>query len=144
MPTAPGRGKKVLIVDDDEGYAKVTERLLRSVGYEVVIRADVLGTSFAVTSERPDVVLVDLNMPLVSGDRLVPLMMRGRFEPPYISPFVVLYSGVDEKTLERRALECGADACIPKGLLPKEFIARVAQCFTKAAAARELRESRDG
>jgi DNA-binding response OmpR family regulator len=144
MPRAPLVGKKVLIVDDDEQYLKMTERLLRGAGYEVVTRTGVLGTSFVVTSERPDVVLVDLNMPMVNGDRLVPLMTRGRFEPPYISPYVVLYSGVDAKELEHRARECGADACIPKGLVPKQFLARVAECFVKAAAALELREGRDG
>jgi two-component system response regulator PrrA len=144
MPTAPLVGKKVLIVDDDEQSLRVTERLLRSAGYDVVTRSDVLGTSFVVTSERPDVVLVDLNMPMVNGDRLVPLMTRGRFEPPYISPYVVLYSGVDTKVLERAARECGADDYIPKGLVPKNLLARVAECFVKAAAALELRESRDG
>lgn len=144
MPSAPRGGKRVLLVDDDEPYLKVTERLLRAAGYEVVTRTGVLGTSFVVSSVRPDVVLVDLNMPMVNGDRLVPLMMRGRFEPPYVSPYVVLFSGVDEKLLTRRALECGADDSIPKGLTPKEFLARVAECVVKAEAARELREGRDG
>jgi PleD family two-component response regulator len=144
MPRAPIVGKKVLIVDDDEQHLKMTERLLRGAGYDVVTRSDVLGTSFVVSSVRPDVVLVDLNMPMVNGDRLVPLMRRGRFEPPYTSPFVVLYSGIDSKELERRARDCGADDCIPKGLVPKQFLARVADCFAKAAAALELRESHDG
>jgi len=144
MPNEPRVGKKVLVVDDDELYLKVTERLLRSGGYEVVARSEVLGTSFVVSSERPDVMLVDLNMPMVDGDRLVPLVTRGRFEPPYFSPYVVLYSGVEERALARRAEECGADASIPKGLVPKDFLARVAVCFTRAAAARELRESRGG
>jgi len=144
MPRAPVVGKKVLIVDDDEQHLRMTERLLRSAGYDVVTRTGVLGTSFVVTSERPDVVLVDLNMPMVNGDRLVPLMTRGRFEPPYISPYVVLHSGVEANELERRARECGADACIPKGLAPKQFLALLADCLVKAAAALELREGRDG
>jgi DNA-binding response OmpR family regulator len=137
-------GKKILIVDDDERYLGVTERLLRSAGYEVVSRSGVLGTSYVVTSERPDVVLVDLNMPMVNGDRLVPLMTRSRFEHPYVCPYIVLHSGADAKELEQRARDCGADDSIPKGLVPKQFLARVANCFVKAAAASELREGRDG
>ena len=144
MANAPHGAKKVLIVDDDEPYLKVTERLLRAAGYDVTSRTGVLGTSFVVSSERPHVVLVDLNMPMVNGDRLVPLMMRGRFEPPYISPYVVLYSGVDEKVLKQRALECGADDFIPKGLPPKAFLERLAECMVKADAARALREGHDG
>jgi CheY-like chemotaxis protein len=126
MSSAAGIGK-VLVVDDDEQYLKVTARVLRSAGYEVVSRSDVLGTSFAVVSERPDMVLCDLNMPLVNGDRLVPLIQRALVEPPYI----VLYSGIDEKLLEARSLACGADGSIPKGLEPAQFLERVAHYFAR-------------
>jgi PleD family two-component response regulator len=144
MPRVPLVGKKILIVDDDERYLDMTERLLRSAGYDVVSRSDVLGTSFVVTSERPDVVLVDLIMPMVDGDRLVPLMTRGRLDSSCSSPYVVLHSGIDAKELERRARDCGADDSIPKGLVPKRFLARLADCFVKAAAAVERREGRKG
>jgi DNA-binding response OmpR family regulator len=134
------RGGKVLVVDDDEQSLKLTARLLRNAGYVVVTRSDVIGTSFAVASERPDVVLFDLNMPLIRGDRLVHLVLRSLVEPPHI----VLYSGEDQTLLEQRARECGADGAIPKGLEPAQFLERVALCVERAAAARALRGGMDG
>ncbi len=134
------RGGKVLVVDDDELYLKMTSRLLRHAGYEVVSRSDVIGTSFAVAAERPDLVLFDLNMPLIDGDRLVPLIQRSLSDPPYI----VLYSGVDEQVLKDRAEQCGADASIPKGLGADQFLERIAHCFARASAARTMREGLAG
>jgi CheY-like chemotaxis protein len=134
------RGGKVLVVDDDAQSLKVTARLLRKAGYDVVTRADAIGTSFAVASEKPDLVLFDLNMPPIDGDRLVHLILRALVDPP----FIVLYSGIDAKQLEQRALACGADASIPKSIEPAQFLERVAHCFERAAAARALREGVEG
>ncbi len=130
----------MLVVDDDEQYLKMTARVLRHAGYAVVTRSDVIGTSFAVASERPDMVLFDLNMPLINGDRLVPLIQRSLAEPP----FIVLYSGIDEKELEKKAVDCGANGSIPKGLDTTQFLERVAHWFARAAAARALREGVEG
>jgi DNA-binding response OmpR family regulator len=136
MSSDAGGAGKVLVVDDDEQCLKMTARVLRHAGYAVVTRSDVIGTSFAVASERPDMVLFDLNMPLINGDRLVPLVQRSLVNPP----FIVLYSGVDEKVLEKRAADCGANGFIPKGLGPTEFLERVAHWFSRASEARALRD----
>jgi DNA-binding response OmpR family regulator len=136
MSSVPRAGK-VLVVDDDEMYLKLTARLLRGAGYDVVTRSDVIGTSVAVKSERPDLVLIDLNMPLINGDRLVPLIRRARTDPP----FIVLYSGIDAVLLEQRAADCGADTWIQKGHAPSRFLERIADCFKRAAAVRAVRSS---
>lgn len=123
-----------MVVDDDEQYLEMTSRVLRRAGYEVVTRCDVIGTSSAVAAEQPDVMLCDLNMPLIDGDRLVPLIQRAP-NPPYI----VMYSGLDAQTLEDRAHRCGADASIHKGIGAKQFLERMAHCVACASAARALR-----
>ena len=124
------RGTKVLIVDDDEQHLQLTARILQKAGYEVVTRSDVIGTSLSVASERPDLVLIDLNMPLIRGDRLASMILRAIPE----RPILVLFSGIDEKTLARRAEECGADDAIPKGLPPQRFIERLGRAMSRARA----------
>lgn len=126
----PTRGKKVLVVDDDEQFLKLTARVLQKAGYEVVTRTDVIGTSLSVASERPDLVLIDLEMPLIRGDRLASMILRAIPE----RPILVLYSGIDEKLLERRAAECGADDAIPKGLSAPRFLERVGRAMSRAGA----------
>jgi two-component system, OmpR family, response regulator len=130
MVTTPQPNARVLVIDDDEQYLKLTARMLRSAGYDVVTRLDALGTSAAVAATRPDLVLIDLNMPTLDGDRLAPLIQRSVSNPPLI----VLHSGMNEKILRERAKACGANACIPKGLSPDRFLARVADVLGTSAA----------
>jgi DNA-binding response OmpR family regulator len=127
MARVPERRRKVLVIDDDEQHLKLTERLLRQAGYEVLTRFESLGTCATVTAEDPDMVLIDLSMPSLDGDRLTPLIQRCTG----VRPIVVLYSGMDPAAFEQRARACGADAMIQKGLLPAEFLQRVALAFTR-------------
>lgn len=117
------RSEKVLVIDDDEQSLKMTARMLRAAGYDVVTRCDVIGTSAAVAAHRPQMVLIDLNMPTINGDRLAPLVRRAINKPP----LVVLYSGTADHELRERAAACCADAVIPKGLTQEQFLARVGE-----------------
>jgi two-component system, OmpR family, response regulator len=139
MAAAGKRPKKVLVIDDDEQYLRLTGRLLRGAGYDVLTRSESIGTCAAVTAEDPDVVLIDVNMPSVDGDRLAPLIQRCTG----VRPIVVLYSGMDVVSLQRRAKACGADAAIPKGLLPEQFLAHVARTFVWPSEAAEAERERE-
>lgn len=125
MGNGANQRKKVLVVDDDDQYLKLTERLLRRAGYEVLTRIESLGTCAIVSAEDPDMVIMDVNMPSIDGDRLTPLVQRCTGA----QPLVVLYSGMDPARFEERARACGADASIPKGLSPDEFLEHVARAF---------------
>lgn len=117
--------KKVLVVDDDEQHLKITERLLVTAGYDVSSRNDSFDTLATVTREAPDMVILDLKMPCIDGDRMTPLVQRCTG----VNPIVVLYSGSDPALLKERARACGAVDWISKGIPPAEFLARVARAF---------------
>jgi CheY-like chemotaxis protein len=117
----------VLVVDDDEHYLKLTCRILRGAGYEVVARSEGIGTSAAVSAERPDLVLIDLSMPGLDGDRLATVIQRSVARPPLL----VLHSGMNEGVVKERAAACGANATIPKGLPPETFLKCVARIFER-------------
>lgn len=132
MSKASARPKKVLVIDDDEQHLKLTERLLRQAGYAVLTRFESIGTCATVTAEDPDMVLMDVSMPSLDGDRLTPLIQRCTG----VRPVVVLYSGMEPAAFEQRALACGADSMIRKGLLPAEFLEQVALAFERGATLR--------
>jgi CheY-like chemotaxis protein len=119
--------RKVLVVDDDEEYLELTARLLRGAGYEVLTRSHSIGTLEAVTAQGPDMVLMDVNIPRLDGDRLTWAI---RHCTGY-RPIVALHSGMNAAALEKRAAACGADAVIPKGLLPQRFLEQVARAFAR-------------
>ena len=70
MDDQPKVMPKVMIVDDENTVLEITGAVLEDHGYRVIKRESALGTSLAILREKPDVVLLDVNMPGLSGDRI--------------------------------------------------------------------------
>ena len=62
--------EKILVVDDDANHAKVVARALESKGYEITIAPDGQAGIDEMEKTPYDLVLTDLMMPGVDGDRL--------------------------------------------------------------------------
>jgi CheY-like chemotaxis protein len=60
-------GKKILIVDDDEEYAKLLALELKAKGYEILSAANGEEGFQKLKSEKPDLVLLDIKMPEMDG-----------------------------------------------------------------------------
>lgn len=114
---------RVLMVDDDESQLDMTSRLLRAEGFEVRTVGESLGVSLIVREFDPHVVLLDVDIPALSGDRLLPVLrtnLQGK-----MAPALVLFSAKDPDILRRLAQDVGADAWIPKGLDASALAVRV-------------------
>ncbi len=61
---------KILLIDDNEMDLKITKELLEKAGYTVIQNYGWLGTIKLLRYSKPDIVLLDLNMPALSGDYL--------------------------------------------------------------------------
>jgi CheY-like chemotaxis protein len=119
---------KIMIVDDDRTTLDVLGALLEKQGYSVAERDTAIGTTQAIIRENPDVVLLDVRMPGLSGDKLAELIAARSSNPP----LVVLHSASPKKELDQLARRCGAAAAIEKTSDPKEFLKR----FELAVASR--------
>jgi CheY-like chemotaxis protein len=115
---APGR-LKVLVVDDDLFVLRVAERRLTGAGYDVAVRLHPLGTSRAIAEESPDVVLLDVEMPALSGDALANVL---RQRCAHVA--VILHSARTEEALAAIALSVGAVGWIRKTADDRHFIQR--------------------
>lgn len=104
--------KRVLIVDDDRSHLETTRELLEDEGYEVLVHAGPFGATERIMTARPDVVLLDVNMPALSGEALLPLL-RAREQTR--DAFVVFHSSNDEEQLRAAARRLGADGWVCKG-----------------------------
>ena len=100
---------RVLIIDDDETTLLLTRRRLERAGFTVSVRSEPIGTTNEVRSFLPDVLLIDVSMPAMSGDRLVEVVRRGGH-----SARVVLFSDRPQRELEALARSCEADGCVQK------------------------------
>lgn len=121
---------KVLLVDDDENICEVIRLYLESSGFQVKIVHDGKKAEEEYVSYDPDIVLLDVMLPIIDGiDVLKWIRREGQ------TPIIMLTAKGDtfDKVL---ALELGADDYIVKPFEPKEVIARI-----KAVMRRYTQES---
>lgn len=100
--------KRILIVDDDAGIRDMIELVLSTEGYEVVTAPHGAAALDAVRRSPPDLILLDIKMPVMSGTEFSD---RYRDLPGVRAPIVVLTAA---PFAERRATEIGVDAYIGK------------------------------
>jgi CheY-like chemotaxis protein len=112
---------RVLIVDDDALHLSLVQRLLGSYGIDVQTCDSPLGVSNTVRHSKPDVVLLDVNMAQLSGDRV--LGVARRHAPPGTQ--FVLYSASDETVLRDLAQQVGADGWISKSTEADALVSRI-------------------
>ena len=110
---AVGGKRRVLIVDDSELAARLLKAELEQAGFAIDYARDAeTATSLVLKrATRPDLVLLDVNMPGVSGPQFCRFLKRNdRFK----SIKVVLCSGEDRGKVAALAAGCGADGFILK------------------------------
>ena len=120
--------KRILIIDDDESHIYSTKGLLEAEGYEMFVQSMPLGTTNLVKQLAPDLVLLDVNMPGLSGDRLA-LILRGNADTKSVP--ILLYSSNDEDVLRKTVRDQGLDGYICKGS-PAELRSKIKRCLSDA------------
>lgn len=102
---------KVLIIEDEVQVRHVVRLLLTEEGYEVVEAAyGQAGCSKAV-SEKPDLILLDLIMPVMDGFDVLDKLKGNQATRPI--PVIILTSRIDAAS-ERRCMQAGAEDYIKK------------------------------
>ena len=113
---------KVLIVDDDAPQVALMRRMMAGLGYATATAADGQAGLDAVARERPDVVLLDINMPLLDGFEVC---RRLKGNPATCLIPVVLLTGLTAVEDRVRGIDAGADDFLSKPFSAAELEARV-------------------
>ncbi|HET6345799.1 MAG TPA: response regulator [Myxococcota bacterium] len=101
--------KKVLLVDDDPMVLAVVASWLENAGYEVLTHDRGLGTIQLLLDHKPQALLIDVNMPLLSGNKLAE-MIRGKID----DVTVILHSSNNSASLQQLVLQTNAVGAIQK------------------------------
>jgi len=104
--------KKIVLIDDDERHLIATKELLEDEGYEVITHLNGFGATNAIKFIQPDLVLLDVNMPALSGDRLSSVLLSNNKTKDVP---IVFYSSNDEDSLRKAVVEHGVKGYICKG-----------------------------
>src|SRR6188768_4228366 len=112
----------ILVIDDNAVVLEATRSTLEQAGFRVVTLDRASGAVVAVLSERPDLVLLDVNMPNMTGDSLADLLGRTRATR---GTLVVLYSSLPPNALRMKVLASGAHGFIHKTGAQAELVRQV-------------------
>ncbi|QJR13969.1 response regulator [Usitatibacter palustris] len=99
-------GWRVLIVDDSVDGAEILAMLLSSMGHETFVAHDGAGAISVAMEKRPDLILLDLRLPDVSGYEVA---KRLRDDPSFATVRLVGLSGFSSAVHRDRCLEVGID-----------------------------------
>ena len=110
---------QILIVEDDQRLAELTQEYLKSNGLQVAIESDGARAAARILKEQPDLVVLDLMLPGEDGLSIC-RKVRGQFA----GPILMLTARTDDMD-EVLGLEMGADDYVCKPVRPRVLLARI-------------------
>jgi len=119
----------ILIIDDHASVRALVRDYLTAKGYTVVAAADGREGLIVARAERPDLVLLDVMMPVMDGFEF----MRN-FRRDHNTPVILLTARIDE-TDKVVGLELGADDYVTKPFGMQELVARIRAVLRRSVAA---------
>ncbi|MCW5633785.1 MAG: response regulator [Rubrivivax sp.] len=121
----------MLVADDEPNIVLSLEFVLQEAGYRVRVARDGQEALDALAAERPDLLLLDVMLPRVSG---FDVCERIRANPQWRDLRVVMLSAKGREVEVQKGLALGADAYVTKPFAIKELLAEVARQLGRAGA----------
>ena len=110
----------IMIVDDEPGVRALLNDTLRIAGFETVEATDGMSALTLLRTHKPDLLVIDINMPLMDGFELVERLRSTNDLTP-----VLMLTAREDKADITRGLKIGADDYVVKPYHPGEVVARV-------------------
>ncbi len=131
---------KVLVVDDAPKNVKLLADLLSVKGYQAITAASGAEALARIDADRPDLVLLDVMMPGMSGYEVCQAI---RADPAHCMLPVVLVTALDPAQERARGLDAGADDFLAKPVSQAELLARVKSLLRIKSLYDEVNRQRD-
>lgn len=116
---------RIVLVEDEADIAMLVHTKFRNAGHDVTVASDGQAGLAAVLEARPDIVLLDVMMPMMDGYTVCE-HIREHFGP-VAPPVVVLLSARSQAVDRQRGVDAGCDDYITKPFRPAELLDRVSR-----------------
>jgi two-component system response regulator RegX3 len=123
---------RILVVEDEDSFSDALSFMLRREGYEVFIASDGNAGVTEFDKHGPDLVLLDLMLPGISGTEVCRII-RGKSTVP-----IIMLTAKDGEVDKVVGLELGADDYVTKPFSSRELLARVRAVLRRHAEPDEL------
>lgn len=120
--------QKILVVDDEPQIVKVLKAYLEKAGFQVVTASDGKVVLSVFQHEKPDFLILDLNLPGMDGLEICKAIRRDSNIP------ILMLTARVEETDRLIGLELGADDYVIKPFSPREVVARVKTIFRRTSS----------
>ena len=117
---------RILVADDEPVVTEVVERYLRQAGYDVMLAPDGAKALQLAQEWAPNLVVLDLMLPLVDGLEVCRQLRRDSQVP------IIMLTARGEETDRVVGLEMGADDYVVKPFSPRELVARIKSILRRA------------
>ncbi len=117
----------VLIVEDEPKITEVIDAYLKKSGYRTVVAGDGKQALLLFESEHPDMVILDLMLPYISGEQVCREIRRQSRIP------IIMLTAKANEDNKIDGLKLGADDYITKPFSPRELVARVDALFRRCS-----------
>lgn len=119
--------RQILVVDDDVSFGELTCRRLERLGYQAKLLPGARGVLTELVANRFAAVILDVNMPTLSGPELMQSIRQRAVK-------VMLYSSTDPMDLRNLARDHGADAYLNKSASTKELEVRLREMLLQTSS----------
>ena len=118
--------QKILIADDEAQIREILKIYFEKEGFEVIEAEDGAAAILKVQSEKPDILLLDIMMPVLDGIEVCKQVRKMTDLP------IIMVTAKDEDDDRIAGLEIGADDYITKPFNSREVVARVKAVLRRA------------
>jgi len=115
----PGKGKKILIVDDEASIRRILETRFKMLGYDIASASNGEEALDVYSKFNPDIVILDIMMPKMDGYGVTKEIRKTQDTP------IIILTALGDVAERITGLELGADDYVVKPFSPKELEARV-------------------
>lgn len=133
--TPPSPPPKILIADDNPQGVELLEAYLADSGFDIQTAVDGEDTLRKIKQLQPDLVLLDIMMPKLSGFEVC---KRLRAAPETRDTAVLMITALDQPSDVERAVEAGTDDFLTKPINKSELLLRVRSLLKSRQNKREL------
>jgi pilus assembly protein CpaE len=126
---------KILVAEDDPNVQQLLSTTLKGEGFDVVLASDGAEAATRWSAEKPDLFLIDAQLPALNGYQLIELIRRQEASTAHVP--IILLAAETEHDARVRGLRVGADDYQVKPFHAAELIARIRSLIARYAP-REL------
>jgi len=116
--------KRILVVEDQPDNRQIIRDMLADTGYEIAEAENGEEALAAITKQRPDLILMDIQLPVMDGYAAT---RRIKTDPALKSIPVIAVTSYALSGEEKKAREAGCDDYVPKPYSPRQLLAKIRQ-----------------